>query len=64
MKDIKIKGENIIKITDFKIEQSKNNDIEIVYIPNQTQTLIKGMKYKFVFSPDGSITNMEKEQEG
>ncbi len=62
MSNPKIKSDNVIKITDFTIEQSKSNDIEIVYIPNQTQTLVKGMKYKFVFSPEGSITNMEQEK--
>jgi hypothetical protein len=62
MSNSKIKAENVIKITEFNIEQSKSNDIEIVYIPNQTQTLVKGMKYKFVFSPEGSITNMEQEK--
>ena len=62
MSNPKIKSDNVIKITGFTIEQSKSNDIEIVYIPNQTQTLVKGMKYKFVFSPEGSITNMEQEK--
>ncbi len=62
MSNPKIKSDNVIKIMDFTIEQSKSNDIEIVYIPNQTQTLVKGMKYKFVFSPEGSITNMEQEK--
>jgi len=62
MSNSKIKAENVIKITEFNIEQSKDNTIELVYTPNQTQTLIKGMKYKFVFSPEGSITNMEQEK--
>lgn len=62
MSNSKIKAENVIKITEFNIEQSKDNTIELVYIPNQTQTLVKGMKYKFVFSPEGSITNMEQEK--
>ena len=62
MSNPKIKAENIIKIIDFKIEQSKNNNIELVYTPNQTQTLIKGMKYKFIFSCDGMVMNMEKEK--
>lgn len=62
MSNSKIKAENVIKITEFNIEQSKDNTIELVYTPNQTQTLIKGMKYKFVFSPDGSILNLSEEK--
>ena len=42
--------ENIIKITDFKIEESKNNEIEIIYTPNSTQVLKEGRRYKLLFS--------------
>ena len=42
-----------VNIKEVKIELSNGNDIEIIYIPNQTQVLREGRRYKFVFNIDG-----------
>ncbi|HHT9145633.1 MAG TPA: hypothetical protein ACFYD4_08135, partial [Candidatus Wunengus sp. YC61] len=39
-----------IKITDFKVEESKNNEFEIIYTPEFTQVLKEGYRYKILFS--------------
>jgi hypothetical protein len=39
-----------ISITDFKVEESESGDIELIYTPNQTQTLYRNQQYRFVFS--------------
>ena len=41
-----------IPITEFKIEESESGDIELIYTPNQTQTLYRNQPYRFVFSVD------------
>ena len=41
-----------IPITEFKIEESESGNIELIYTPNQTQTLYRNQPYRFVFSTD------------
>jgi hypothetical protein len=38
-----------IRITEVSIEPSDGEEIEILYVPKQTQTLYAGRLYKFVF---------------
>ena len=38
-----------IKITKVSIEES-DGGIELIYIPDQTQTLYAGVEYKFILS--------------
>lgn len=44
-----------IPITEFKIDESESGDIELIYTPNQTQTLYRNQPYRFVFSADKII---------
>lgn len=54
--------EKKIRITDITIEVGKKG-FEIIYIPSQTQTLIAGMKYKFVFGKKGIPCQLELSEE-
>jgi hypothetical protein len=36
-----------VKVESLTIEESKSGEVELVYIPSQTQVLEKGKKYKF-----------------
>lgn len=53
-----------IKITEFTIEESESGEVELLYIPNQTQTLYAGHTYRFVFAVDGVILEKDKVAEG
>lgn len=54
--------EKKIIITGITVEESKNG-LEVIYIPSQTQTLIAGMKYKFVFGKKGIPCQLELSEE-
>lgn len=53
-----------IRITELTIEESESGEIELLYIPNQTQTLYAGQTYRFVFSAEGVILEKDKVAEG
>ena len=55
-------NEKKIIITGITVEESKKG-FEIIYIPSRTQTLIAGMKYKFVFGKKGVPCQLELSEE-
>lgn len=48
-----------IKITELTIEESDDGNIEFIYTPNQTQTLLAGREYRFIYDPKQSQMRME-----
>ena len=46
-------NETPIHITQVTIEEHDKDTIEIIYVPEQTQVLHEGRKYKFIFSTNG-----------
>ena len=50
-----MKPQKDILITDVIVEESKSRNIELIYVPDQTQTLHKGHEYRFVIASNGAM---------
>lgn len=51
-----------IKVTEFTVEESESGDIELLYVPSQSQTLYKGVQYRFVFSEKVMLQRVLKKE--